>query len=1256
MNLDRINEHYHGDLSDPKTQRARQRIHWICHQATGRDVLDIGCSQGIVCLILAREDFQCTGIDLEGASLSVAEAALAREDELVRRRVKFLLADACALPFEAESFDTVVLGEVLEHLTHPERALGEAKRVLREGGRVIVTVPYGLNAYPDHKRTYYPISLLEALQPYFKTGLIDTEGNYILYQGTKDAAYDPTRLAKESLFDDYLRLERAVELRCLDREQALLEQGTRLYAQIKTLTTQGAAHAERNRQLQDALAEKEQQARDTAASTDAALERLRAELAAANAAQAAAEERRADLRKELATSKATLTRLNRRLVRTESRLAAARQELAADQKDRAVREATIAGLKAELAGRDGQLAAAERARVEWQKEVASKDSLLAALNAELTAIRDRLATTEQGRQALLQEASAREADLARLRAERDQATAALAPAEQQRATLEAEASRLRQALRDQDDALQQRLAQVEALETARGLERERQWRLALAQQESDWQRARANQRIRELVRSVLPPDAHVLVISKGEDELLRLEGRCGGHFPQTSGGVYAGYHPADSAEAIRHLETLKAQGAEYLLIPATSFWWLEFYADFRRHLETSGRLLAYDDGSCLIFALTPPASGPAGTVMVALRLTEEGAGNPAPPPPATPPESASKAGASAKTTLPPPAKPAAPAASPAKPPSAAPKDTAAPRGGDSAPPPASPPAPAPPAQTERPPVSVSVTGVSGAPAKPAAKELVVAGVFDEFTAACFGPDCRLVTFRPDNWKSVLDRQGVDLLFVESAWHGNGGSWQYKLASFKKPMGDEIVELVKYCRERRVPTVFWNKEDPPHFDRFIHRAPHFDVVFTSDADMVPRYRAALKHERIFALPFAAQPRIHHPVLDTPRAHNVCFAGAYYAADHEERRADMERLLRPALGFGLHIYDRQHGLAGPQAKLYEFPEIYRPAIRGRLEYAEMVKAYKWYKVFLNVNSVKTSPTMFSRRVFELLASGTPVISAPAKAIPLVLGEDVVAVAQSDADTRTHLDRLLGDEDYWARRSLRGLRAVLAHHTYGHRLAEVCRRAGVPCAEPALPPVTVVAEVKRAGDVERLADVLARQTYRNLTLTLSVTGPEAKRALDSAKPTFAGFHLQVLPAGRSVIQPLVEAAPGSLVWLVNFEDYYGAEFLRDAALASLYSDASVLGKQTYFELGPGESSPRLREPGHDFRRASSLSPGSVVARAGQLSIEQWQALAANLNVVGAELRGVSLDRFNYVRGGGSMHRPDGPGAKARFAAVLA
>ena len=92
MNRDLINEHYYGDPADPATERARARIHWICNQAQGQEILDIGCSQGIVCLILGREGFQCTGIDIESASLRVAEETLAKEDEIVRKRVNLRLA------------------------------------------------------------------------------------------------------------------------------------------------------------------------------------------------------------------------------------------------------------------------------------------------------------------------------------------------------------------------------------------------------------------------------------------------------------------------------------------------------------------------------------------------------------------------------------------------------------------------------------------------------------------------------------------------------------------------------------------------------------------------------------------------------------------------------------------------------------------------------------------------------------------------------------------------------------------------------------------------------------------------------------------------------------------------------------------------------------------------------------------------------------------------------------------------------------
>src|SRR5690606_2893050 len=93
-------------------------------------------------------------------------------------------------------------------------------------------------------------------------------------------------------------------------------------------------------------------------------------------------------------------------------------------------------------------------------------------------------------------------------------------------------------------------------------------------------------------------------------------------------------------------------------------------------------------------------------------------------------------------------------------------------------------------------------------------------------------------------------------------------------------------------------------------------------------------------------------------------------------HSHRQDAAAVILRPALDFDLHIFDRMANAADPN---YQWPRAFRSALRGNLPYAQMLSAYKRYKVFLNVNSVTNSPTMFARRVFELLACGTPVISS-------------------------------------------------------------------------------------------------------------------------------------------------------------------------------------------------------------------------------------------------------------------------------------
>ena len=71
----------------------------------------------------------------------------------------------------------------------------------------------------------------------------------------------------------------------------------------------------------------------------------------------------------------------------------------------------------------------------------------------------------------------------------------------------------------------------------------------------------------------------------------------------SQGGDYDNRRPEDSDEAISHLEDIRAQGAEYLLLPATAFWWLDRYQKFRQHLEDRYQIIARDENTCLIFDL-----------------------------------------------------------------------------------------------------------------------------------------------------------------------------------------------------------------------------------------------------------------------------------------------------------------------------------------------------------------------------------------------------------------------------------------------------------------------------------------------------------------------------------------------------------------------------------------------------------------------------------------------------------------------------
>ncbi|HEU5104700.1 MAG TPA: glycosyltransferase family 2 protein [Solirubrobacterales bacterium] len=106
--------------------------------------------------------------------------------------------------------------------------------------------------------------------------------------------------------------------------------------------------------------------------------------------------------------------------------------------------------------------------------------------------------------------------------------------------------------------------------------------------------------VRDAVERSVPAGAEVLVVSRGDRELVRLDGRSASHFPQDEGGGYAGHHPADSDAAIAELERLREAGAQFLVIPPTSAWWLDHYRELGEHLALYKHLEA---GPCQVFDL-----------------------------------------------------------------------------------------------------------------------------------------------------------------------------------------------------------------------------------------------------------------------------------------------------------------------------------------------------------------------------------------------------------------------------------------------------------------------------------------------------------------------------------------------------------------------------------------------------------------------------------------------------------------------------
>lgn len=520
-------------------------------------------------------------------------------------------------------------------------------------------------------------------------------------------------------------------------------------------------------------------------------------------------------------------------------------------------------------------------------------------------------------------------------------------------------------------------------------------------------------------------------------------------------------------------------------------------------------------------------------------------------------------------------------------------------------------------------------------------DLKVVSILDEFTHDCFAPEFDLVPADRNDWRAQLD--GAGLVFVESAWRGNGGTWNYTLNKFDRN-GDDVRGLLDEARRAGIPSVFWNKEDPVSFDVFLPAAGAFDAILTTDRDMVDDYRHRVGHDRVLDLPFAAQPRLHNPI-GRPRgadvAGRVCFAGSWRGDKYQQRGSDFDTLLGPPLERGaLDIYDRYAN--GPDAEKLGFPEPFRSAVVGSLPYSEIGVAYRRYAAFLNVNSVQDSPTMFSRRVFELLACGTPVISTPAKGIDEMLG-DAVLVTRSREETAAHVDWALHEPEARDRHAHLGYRLVHREHSYERRVDRLLAHAGVEVGRPAKR-VSVICVSNRPEMTDHAIDSYLRQTYADKEFVFVANSSGFDSALlASVEARVPGARVMQIDEAATLGQCLNDAlrvATGQYFAKFDDDDHYGDEYLADLMMTFPYSGAAVAGKQCYYAYLESQDRTVLRFPGREFRTAPRVVGGTIVADRAQVDGIAFESVPRGSDsrfLEAVRSRGLtvfSADRYNFCQ----------------------
>lgn len=250
-------------------------------------------------------------------------------------------------------------------------------------------------------------------------------------------------------------------------------------------------------------------------------------------------------------------------------------------------------------------------------------------------------------------------------------------------------------------------------------------------------------------------------------------------------------------------------------------------------------------------------------------------------------------------------------------------------------------------------------------------------ISDELTRATLrNSGLKVLNISSYNWKKQIESFLPDIVLVESAWRGINNSWQNKIAKNEQSCKDfnaNLKKLILYLEQNKIVSVFWNKEDPVHFDRFIDSAKLFSNILTIDNSSIPRYLSEGKKD-VKIMPFFINPEIHN-FKKFKKLDRTLFYGSFSNHIHEKRRLWQLNAFKVASQNNrLVVFDRNFF---KRSQIYKYPRDNISLLLPKIPYRLTGYLAASFKINLSFSNF-ISETAFSRRLIEILACGSLVIT--------------------------------------------------------------------------------------------------------------------------------------------------------------------------------------------------------------------------------------------------------------------------------------